>query len=334
METRAHHILIGGFVLLVVLGLFTFVIWLARIELDRDVARYLIFFDGAVSGLSTSSEVMYNGIPVGSVQEIDLDPQNPSRVRVVIEVDATTPVRTDSVATLELQGITGVSRVQISGGEPGSPVLVALPGQDLPVIDSRPSQIQRLFSGAPELINRAILLIDQVTKVFGEDNLEAFGLLVGDAQSLISDFAARTDDFDNILTNINDTSSEMRDAARTMNDLLINLDTQIAVLSESTEATLATLRGTLSGMDSLVDNDIRTLVAEISRSAQNVTEIIEETRGPISDFTAEGLYEFANLLTDMRQLIGNLSRLSAQLESDPAQFLFGDQQQGFETPSP
>ena len=185
METRAHHVLIGGFVLLVVLGLFTFVIWLARIDLDRDVSRYIIFFEGAVWGLSTSSNVMYNGIPVGSVQEIDLDPRDPSRVRVVIEVDATTPVRTDSVATLELQGITGVSLVQISGGSASSPALVALPGQDLPVIDSRRSQIQRLFAGAPELINRAILLIEQVTRLFDEDNLEAFGLLIGDAQSLI-----------------------------------------------------------------------------------------------------------------------------------------------------
>jgi len=334
METRAHHVLIGGFVLLVVLGLFTFVIWLARIDLDREVSRYIIYFEGAVSGLSTSSNVMYNGIPVGSVREIDLDPQDPSRVRVVIEVNATTPVRTDSVATLELQGITGVSLVQISGGSADSPALVALPGQDLPVIDSRRSQIQRLFSGAPELINRAILLIDQVTQLFDEDNLEAFSLLIGDAQSLISDFAARTDDFDAILTNIGETSFEMRDAAEAMNNLIISLDTQIAVLSESAEATMSTLRGTLSGMDSLVDRDIRQFIAEITESARNVTEIIEETRGPISDFTAEGLYEFSNLLTDMRQLIGNLSRLSLRLESDPAQFLFGDQQQGFETPSP
>lgn len=334
METRAHHVLIGGFVLLVVLSLFTFVIWLARIDLDRDVTRYLVFFEGSVSGLSTASNVMYNGIPVGSVEEIDLDPQDPSRVRVVIEVAATTPVRTDSVATLELQGITGVSLVQISGGSPGSPPLVALQGQDLPVIDSRASQIQRLFSGAPELINRAIILIDQITKLFGDDNLEAFGLLIGDAQSLVSDFAARTDEFDAILANVGETSSEMREAAESMNGLIIGLDSQIAVLSESAEATMSTLRGTLSGVDSLVDNDVRQLVAEINKSARNMSEIIDETRGPLSDFAAEGLYEFSNLLTDMRQLIGDLSRLSTQLESDPAQFLFGDRQQGFETPSP
>ena len=63
METRAHHVLIGGFVLLVVLGLFTFVIWLARFVLDRDVARYLIFFDGAVTGLSTSSNASIRMMP-------------------------------------------------------------------------------------------------------------------------------------------------------------------------------------------------------------------------------------------------------------------------------
>ena len=159
-------------------------------------------------------------------------------------------------------------------------------------------------------------------------------MLIGDAQSLTSDLASRTDDLDSILANVGETSAEMRDAAEAVNNLIIGLDSQIAVLSESVEATMGTLRGTLSGVDSLVDNDIRELVAELSKSARNVSEIIEETRGPLSDFSAEGLYEFANLLTDMRQLIGNLSRLSAQLESDPAQFLFGDQQQGFETPGP
>lgn len=334
METRAHHLLIGGFVLLVVVSLFAFVIWLARVEIDRDVTRYLIFFEGSVSGLTATSNVMYNGIPVGTVEEIELDPLDPSRVRVLIEVVSNTPVRTDSVATLESQGITGVSLVQISGGDPQSPDLLALPGRDLAIIDSRPSQIQRLFTGAPELINRAIVLINQVTELFNDDNLEAFGLLIADAQSISSDLAGRTDEFDAILTNISETSSEMRLAAESVDNLIVGLDTQIAVLAESTEATLGTLRGTLSGVDSLVDNDIRELVAEISISAKSVSEIIEETRGPLSDFSAEGLYEFSNLLTDMRQLIGNLSRLSQRIESDPAQFLFGDQQQGFETPGP
>jgi phospholipid/cholesterol/gamma-HCH transport system substrate-binding protein len=96
VENRANYILVGSFVLLVVLGLFGFVIWLAKIEVDREFARYTIYFDGSVSGLSTASNVLYNGIPVGTVGSIRIDPQNPQRVRVVVDIATDTPVKKDS----------------------------------------------------------------------------------------------------------------------------------------------------------------------------------------------------------------------------------------------
>ncbi|HJP20349.1 MAG TPA: MlaD family protein, partial [Alphaproteobacteria bacterium] len=136
METRANHMLIGAFVLLVVAGIFGFVIWLAKIEIDREFASYHIYFEGSVSGLNKAGEVRYKGIPVGSVKEIVIDPKNPNRVRVRIEVVANTPVREDSEATLELQGITGVSYVQLSGDDPKSPKLKRKKGQELPIIAS------------------------------------------------------------------------------------------------------------------------------------------------------------------------------------------------------
>ena len=79
METRAHHLLVGSFVIIVVLGLFGFVIWLAKIDIDREFARYTIYFEGSVSGLSTASSVLYNGIPVGTVTAIELDTSEPRR---------------------------------------------------------------------------------------------------------------------------------------------------------------------------------------------------------------------------------------------------------------
>ena len=111
METKASHLLIGGFVLIVVAGVFAFVTWLAKLEIDREFSRYLIVFEGSVTGLSRSSDVLYNGIPVGSVAAIEIDPADPSRVRVTVEVAGATPIRADSIATLELKGITGVSQV-------------------------------------------------------------------------------------------------------------------------------------------------------------------------------------------------------------------------------
>ena len=264
METRAHHLLVGSFVIIVVLGLFGFVIWLAKIDIDREFARYTIYFEGSVSGLSTASSVLYNGIPVGTVTAIELDVDNPSRVEVTIEVAATTPVRAGSVATLELQGITGVSLVALTGGSPGGAELAARPGERYPVIDSVPSQFQRLFAGAPELISRSIQLIEQATKLFSEENLTSLMAILGDAETLSSELAARSGEVGSILDNIERTSTDVRTATVALNELMASLNVEVAAISDDTKATLSTVRGTLAGVDSLVDGEVRGLVAELS----------------------------------------------------------------------
>ncbi len=133
METRANHLLIGVFVLAMVAGAFGFIIWLAKVQIDREFDRYYVFIDGSVTGLSGAGEVRYNGIAVGSVKEIIIDPGDPRRVRVTIEVGSTTPVNEDTVASLEFLGITGVAYINLAGGEPDSPRLLAREGQELPV---------------------------------------------------------------------------------------------------------------------------------------------------------------------------------------------------------
>ena len=88
METRANHILIGGFVLLVALGILGFIVWIAKLQIDREFARYFIDFEGSVSGLSLGSDVLYNGIPVGAVKDIRIDPEHKNLTRWYGEVSS------------------------------------------------------------------------------------------------------------------------------------------------------------------------------------------------------------------------------------------------------
>lgn len=339
MENRANYILVGSFVLLIVLGLFGFVIWLAKLEVDREFARYTIYFDGSVSGLSTASSVLYNGIPVGTVESIRIDPRNPQRVRVVVDIATDTPVKKDSVAELQAQGITGVSLVALTGGSATSPALTEVPpGERYPVIDSRPSQFQRLFQGAPDLIARGVELLEQTKRLVNDDNIKALSAIIGDVQTLSGELAGRAGDLGSILGNVQETSDEMKKAAVSLNTLVQTLDARVDTLSESADATLAVLRGAVTTADGVVENDLRGLIQELRATATSVTQvsdglnvIVEETRQPIADFSAEGLYEFSGLIADMRALMGDLSRLTTAIESDPAQFLFGDAQRGFET---
>src|SRR3546814_9864301 len=90
---------------------------------DLNFDGYRIIFDGPVRGLSEGGEVQFNGIPVGEITRISLDPRNPNRVLAGVRLREDTPVRVDSTAATESQGITGGSYIQISAGTPSKPLL-------------------------------------------------------------------------------------------------------------------------------------------------------------------------------------------------------------------
>jgi phospholipid/cholesterol/gamma-HCH transport system substrate-binding protein len=337
METRANHLLIGGFVLATVVAFFGFVVWMAKIEIDRDFAHYDIYFEGSVSGLSVAGEVRYKGVPVGSVQEIVIDSESPNRVRVMIEVGGSTPIKEDTVAQLELQGITGVSYIQLTGGSPSSPGLQVQPGQRFPVIASTPSQFEELFAGAPELINQFIFLVGEAAKVFNAENRAAMSDILRNMQVLSATFAERSGDIDGILTNIAETSDEMRLAAGNLNIALERLLTEVGRVSKSADSTMTVIRGAVSNADAIMVDDIRLLIGDARKATQSfaavgeqLDRVMEENQETVTDFLGEGLYEFTRLVTEMRLMVGNLTRVADRLESDPAQFLFGDSSKGFE----
>ena len=119
METRARFVLIGLFTILGLVAMLGFVLWLAKVQIDRTYAQYDILF-GTAAGLSQTAAVRYNGVDVGSVVAIALDRDDPALVRVRIEIFASTPVRTDTIATLASQGVTGVAFIALEGGSAGA----------------------------------------------------------------------------------------------------------------------------------------------------------------------------------------------------------------------
>ena len=114
METRAHHVLIGLFTLLVGGGALLFALWLGKSSLDSSYDNYEIIFHEAVTGLSNGSPVQFNGIKVGEVVQLRLDDADPSKVLATIRVAASTPVRQNTAAKLSLAGVTGTSFIQLS----------------------------------------------------------------------------------------------------------------------------------------------------------------------------------------------------------------------------
>jgi phospholipid/cholesterol/gamma-HCH transport system substrate-binding protein len=171
METRAHHVLIGLFTVLVVAGALLFGLWLAKSSVDTEFKDYEIVFNEAVSGLSKGSAVQYSGIKVGDVVTLRLDPKDPRRVLARIRLGGDTPIKEDTEAKLALTGITGTSIIQLSGGTPQSPTLRGKNG-DLPTIVASPSPIARLLNDSTDLMAGVNVLMHNANQMFSSENVE------------------------------------------------------------------------------------------------------------------------------------------------------------------
>jgi phospholipid/cholesterol/gamma-HCH transport system substrate-binding protein len=333
LETKASHLVIGTFVLIVVAGIFGFVIWLAKLQIDREFSEYFVYFDGAVSGLSDGADVLFDGIPVGSVEDIRIDPDNNGRVRVHVEIDANTPIREDSIAVLQLKGITGVSQLLIESGTQESPMSKPTPERPIPEIASKPSQFEQIFEGAPEVVASLLELITRANNFLNNENRQAISNILGDINTLTTAIAGRTADLDTLITNLRDTTGNISDAAGSVSVIADDLQT----LVKDANHTLALTRGALVNADKLLDEDVRALFIEARRTSKAATRLtdeagslVAENRRPLNEFATEGLNDFTGLVREMRELVAALTRVSEKIESDPARFFFGDSQQGFQ----
>ena len=200
METRANNLLVGSFVLLILAGTTVFFLWLAKFQFDAVFSRYDIHFQGSVSGLKVGSSVELNGILVGEVIDIQIDPEQVENVIVTIEVPAETPVREDTLASLQIKGLTGGITVQLAGGTQSAPPLVTKPGEKRAVIASQASSFEQLLEDAPELLQSLQLLVGRASALLNENNQAAFAQSLNNVSALTGALAARTDDIDTLIS--------------------------------------------------------------------------------------------------------------------------------------
>lgn len=171
METRAHHLLIGLFTVVVAAGGMWFVLWLAGggPTEDSETKLYDVVFRQAVTGLSSGNRVLYNGIPVGLVKRIRIDPDDPRQVIARVQVTTSTPVREDTKAELVLANLTGASEIQLLGGSAQSPPLERADG-GVPKITARASQIARLSEAMKEVLDDASQLLENSNRLLSKEN--------------------------------------------------------------------------------------------------------------------------------------------------------------------
>ncbi|MDE2335770.1 MAG: MCE family protein [Alphaproteobacteria bacterium] len=192
METESHYFKVGLFFIAALAAAAYYAVAFGGRGEKHELKRYAVYFNRSVSGLERGAPVKLQGITVGQVGGISFVSTGSDRIRVMADIDAVAPVRTDTVATVAFQGITGATYLSLenTGPDTGPQPLMAQNGERWPVIASRPSDVQSLLTGAPALMGRLSETIGQAQKLLSDRNVANAGLLLPEAQETLAEATA------------------------------------------------------------------------------------------------------------------------------------------------
>ncbi len=193
METRAPYALIGLFVLAAIGAVFGFVYWLNNTGGLGERTVYRVRFENTVSGLLTGAAVLFNGIRVGEVTDLQLDAGNPRQVSATIAVVAGTPIRADTQTGLEFQGLTGVPVISLRGGDAAAAPAVSTKSEPA-VLVADPAAGQSMTEAARQALRRLDSLL--------ADNSDALKSAISNLNTFTGALARNSDRVDGILAGL------------------------------------------------------------------------------------------------------------------------------------
>jgi phospholipid/cholesterol/gamma-HCH transport system substrate-binding protein len=299
VESRISYTLVGLFVIGLGAALFAAFVWLATHGEEKSYAQYQVRTQESVSGLRRSALVRYRGVEVGRVASVAIDPDDPERVRILLDIEVGTPVRADTRAVLVTQGLTGLTSVELTGGSRGAPALLPEPGGQPPEIPSGPSLVARLDNALDILVATVEQISNRVGRLLSDQNIASLTETLNGFAGVAKEVADRRGEVGRA---IEGGAATMENAAR--------LSAQLAGALERVGGSIGALEETARS----VTRTSRALEAAVTEGKEGVARMSGQL-GP----------EVSGLIAELRQVAEHLRRLSRELETNPRLFLFGRQ---------
>lgn len=312
METKANHVLVGAFTLAAIVAGLLFMLWASKSMSDASWQEYEVVFTGAVTGLSEGGAVRFNGIPVGTVRELRIDPGDPSRVLARIRVSRETPVKTDTTAQLRLSGMTGITFILLTGGSPDSPNLADAGSGDLPRIVADTSALEALVAASEGIAAKANTAIERILEFLSQDNARNIGQSLENLELFTGTLADQRAAMEQLMMQLNESSASLVELLHSANQLT-------ARLTQSVDRIDGTVADVLPGLSS----DLQAAAQAMATTLKRADRIMAENEAALAAFGAEGLSQLGPTLQELRILVRDLSRIGARFERNPANFLLG-----------
>lgn len=308
METKAHHILVGIFAVLVVVLAVLVTLWMARTSMNRQFHDYDVVFTQPVTGLANGSQVEYNGIRVGQVSRLRLDPNDPRKAVVRIQVGAHTPIKVDTRARLGMLGLTGGTLVQLTGGTPDSKPLLPSTADPVPVIHAEASSLNGLLASGNNVVTELNGILLQVRKITSTQNIRHISHTLANIDTVTSTLA--------------DERADLRELVQQANQAAQHLNQALAGANRLVQGPAR------RSLDS-----IATTMTSLQEAAHTLNALLASNRDALQS-GLQGVDQIGPALRELRHTLHDLRGLTDQLEADPAGFLLGRDKPAQFTPAP
>ena len=317
METRANYALIGLFTLTVLAAAFGFIYWVAGRDGGSRGEPIRIVFSGSVQGLSRGSNVLFNGIRVGEVSDLRLLPDDPKRVVATIEVDKSTPVKADTRARLEFQGLTGVASIGLSGGDATASALKAAPGQPLAVIYAERSDFQDILETVRDLSRKVDDTLTRVNRVVEEAegpitrtvrNVEKFSMALEQNSGNVAAFMGSVG---SAAEKIGPLAVRLESATATIDTLLKSVEPErVSRIIANTENITKALGDNKAGIDQIV-KEAAMLTRQLNLTSTKLDSVLIDAGNVLKAVDSQKL---ARVLDGAEKFAAALDRNSPQID--------------------
>lgn len=289
--TRAQKIRLGAFTVAAAAALAVVLVVFAGLRFWERHETYVVYYDGTVRGLEEGAVVTFGGIRVGTVDRLELAPDDLRKVKVTIRVKAGLPIRTDTTAMLEYAGITGLKVIDLRGGDVAAPRLP--PGGTIAagetILDRFERQAAAIAARSEELMGSAQRVLDNLAAVTDPKNFAGLDQIVAQARTATANLAG--------------TSAELR-----------------AMIGENRadlRSTVASIEAAAARVTTLLDQDVPRLVGDAGGVIAGANGLV----GDLQDVVRGNEAQLRSALFDLRQASRSFKELARDLRQQPSSLL-------------
>jgi len=304
MEAKAKYMLVGSTVSILSVLLVVAMIWISEVGSHQDTRKYTIYFEKySLAGLQKDSAVTMKGIGVGNVVKLKISPNNIEQVKVIIELNAGTPVKTDTEAVIDRNLLTGLANIDLINSHQESALLDKIPpGENFPIIPEGQAGLEAMITATlPNLLANVDNMVRNANEMFSPENRQLL-------QEMILDVSAATRKLSEGQTKLSKLLKEATKLAGESRSLVHNLDQRAATIEKSISETVwlaqekiqsvtplitqlqqtaanldkntAQLSNSLAASAGTIALEVEYLTEELVKTAQQVSDTLEEYKNP------------------------------------------------------